>query len=231
MPRARFDQYAVEYKTEVNKPPGLFVNEVATEFFSGINLISPAYLIRPAKRIEFVVHGSIQNYSPRVMPMRIGFVQSVVAMESWALYEDNYAFVRYFKSFPMKDGSGQPWYKPEDAIDMNPQPNLLISPFRIATWDRPQFGFPRVHEGSAPRKALVREDFITCVMAQINFKNYFLHEFRWTFKGEWGTPTGLPVYQLTSETPLHAPYNQPQQIKLYGKSANDSDRMRWARLK
>ena len=161
-------------------------------------------------------------------------------------------FLRTFPSIPVKDGGGNPWYKPDETFKLGSEEANGISklrsarrPFKTTCSDLPKFEVPDKVEKTdqkkrtyLPLRATVDEDFMTCLLVRLSFpnsrpvvvKDYFVHEVRWNFAAQWIANRNPAIsgsgIRVTADLPLLL-HSKPTQIKLDGASANSAEIMQF----
>jgi hypothetical protein len=251
--------FAIRYNIAVSVVPGYDVSEMmkldlALKF--GVPAKVPVLL--PRGNIEFRADFELfaRGATLGAPPAEISFLQSVTGAEQVATYGDDQEQRRFLcdhDEYPVKDGSGNPWYKDDWAqreIFKIANRSLTTTPIRswVAVHDKPKFAFPKLLGSKSRRNekggivglkfksATSEMRFITCLALKVGARLHPIHSIRWKFEARADPATGWPVAPPNAEEQgisvidHHGPYTidspLPEGIKLVGPSANDSEHQR-----
>ena len=160
----------------------------------------------------------------------LGFVQSLTSSSREVVYHElnqqhvPYKFREYHAiPYPMKDGSGIPWYQDKDT-NIKKFKDSAGGQFTIAVEDEPRFAYPlrRNNVVLTPRTVQFHDTFITCLAAQVGQDLFYLHEIKWSLWiafGDGREPDGPAGIKVLNEKPNHL-YTKPVGMNLETEPAN-----------
>ena len=252
--------FAVRYSLTAMAIPGYDVSELLKlDFHHKLGVDAKAPVLMPRGNIQFDASFELSSIGTTLgtPDLEIGFVQSVSSAVQVATYGNNQelrSFICDHGSYPVKDGTGEPWYKEEvklkELFRMKSRP-ITAAPIRasISVHDRPKFVFPKLLGSKTSRTAkgvvglkfqsassLIH--FTTCFAIKIGARLHPIHSFTWKFEARAVASTGpgavKPVTTPQAEEqglivisqfgPYPVNAQFPNEIKLDGTPANESER-------